>query len=36
MERVAWKLTLPYVKVTNGNLLCGGGGGVEFKPRGVG
>ena len=26
MERVTWKLTLPYVKqIANGNLLCGSG-----------
>ena len=26
MERVIWKLTLPYVKyIPNGNLLCGSG-----------
>ena len=26
MERVTWKLTLPYAKeIANGNLLCGSG-----------
>ena len=33
MERVTWKLTLPYVKQTaNGNLLYGSG---NLKKRGV-
>ena len=39
MERVTWKLTLPYVKeIANWNLLCGSGNlnGALYQPRGVG
>ena len=39
MERVTWKLTLPYVKQTaNGNLLCvsGNSNRALYQPRGVG
>ena len=39
MERVTWKLTLPYIKqIANGNLLYGSGTqiGALYKPRGVG
>ena len=39
MERVTWKLTLPYVKqIANGNLLYGSGNstGAVYQPRGVG
>ena len=39
MERVTWKLTLPYVKlIANGNLLYGSGNstGALYQPRGVG
>ena len=38
MERVTWKLTLPYVKwIANGNLLYGSGTqtGALYQPRGV-
>ena len=39
MERVTWKLTLPYVKyITSGNLLYGLGNSNRalYEPRGVG
>ena len=40
IERVTWKLTLPYVKyIANGNLLYGSGNsltGALYQPRGVG
>ena len=40
MERVAWKLTLPYVKqIANGNFLYGSGnskGSVSTKRGGMG
>ena len=39
MERVTWKLTLPYVKlIANGNLLYGSGNstGALYQLRGVG
>ena len=39
MERVTWKLTLPYVKqIVNGNLLYGSGNSNRalYQPRGVG
>ena len=37
MERVTWKLTLPYTKqIANGNLLYGSGKtGALYQPRGV-
>ena len=39
MERVSWKLPLPYVKqIANGNLLVSQGTqrGALYQPRGVG
>ena len=41
MERVTWKLTLPYVKeIANGHLLCGSGnsnrGSVSTSRGGMG
>ena len=37
MERVTWKLTLPFVKqIANGNLLYGSGTGALYQPRGLG
>ena len=38
MERVTWKLTLPYVKeIANRNLLYGSGNsGAPYQPRRVG
>ena len=39
MERLTWKLTLPYVKlIANGNLLYGSGNsiGALYQYRGVG
>ena len=39
MQRVTWKLTLPYVKqIVNGNLLYGSGNSNRalYQPRGMG